>query len=106
MLTDETPSAARVTVNVCAALDPDANVSDAGATEPAFVAAGVTTTVEAIVPLGVTVNVESSPVVPVVGPVNVKAFATAVVTKSTSPDTAVDPVRDNRSLLVTLKRLK
>jgi hypothetical protein len=106
MLTDEMPSAARVTVNVFAALVPAGKDRVAGLTEPALVAAGVTTTSVAIVPLGVTVNVVGLLVVPEVEPESVKPLATAVVTKSTSPDTDVDPVRDKRSRRVTLKRLK
>jgi hypothetical protein len=106
MLTEETPSAARVTVNVCELLKPDAKLSVEGLTDPALVAAGVTTTVDPSVPLGVTVNVVGDPVVPEVEPDSVKAFATDPDTKSTSPDTAVDPVRVNLRRLVTLKRLK
>ena len=97
MLTDEVPFDERVTVNVCASLAPIVNDSVAGTTDAALVAAGVTVTFAAICPFGVTVNVLGVLVVPVVGPLNVKALAVGCpVPATTSPDVTNPACRDRR----------
>jgi hypothetical protein len=101
MLTDDAPSLALVTVNVCAAVEPAEKVSEVGDTDPALVAAGVTTTDDDSAPFGVTVNVVATPFTPVVGPLSVNAVAApGPVSWAKSPVMAATACTERRIALV------